>query len=372
MGGGGAERQLAYLAAGLVSADVDTHVALTRGGENGERLSRSGAVVHEIAIRHNRSPKLPVAMHRLIRDLRPTIVHTWLTQMDIAGGAAAVVNVVPWIITENNSPDGYSGRPTDRIRLLLGRRAAALVANSATGMRYWDQHLSPCTERHVIANGLPLDEIKSCPAVNPLELPLRTGEKLILFAGRLRSSKNVHNLVAALRLLRGRARFKAVLCGQGPLREQLEHFIRSAGMAEQILLKGYAHDLWSWMKRADVFVSVSFREGQPNTVMEAMAAGCPLVASDIAGHREILDESVSRLVDPSDPSRIAEVLAEVLHGDSGCRTRKEAAALRAEQWSVEVMVRRYLALYMRIARQPGPTLLRRTIRVHSGGREREG
>ena len=69
MTGGGAERQLAYLVRGLVSSGVETHVALTRRGENYERLAGSGATVHEISLSNIYSPALLVALHRLIRDI---------------------------------------------------------------------------------------------------------------------------------------------------------------------------------------------------------------------------------------------------------------------------------------------------------------
>jgi glycosyltransferase involved in cell wall biosynthesis len=345
MAGGGAERQLAYLARGLVSLGVETHVALTTGGENQERLRRSGAVVHEIPVANNHSPALPLALHRRIRQVRPAIVQTWLTQMDIVGGAAALWNGVPWIMTERNSAGRYTGRLKDRIRLRLGRRAAALVANSATGLEYWNPHLKSSAGRRVIANGLPVDEIISTPPIAPADSPAGPGEKLIVFAGRLHSAKNVHGLISALRLLNEQTRFKAVLFGQGPERENLTAQIAREGLSQQVQLQGYSAQLWSWMKRADVFVSVSFSEGLPNTVMEAMASRCPLVVSDIPEHREFLDESLARLVDPSQPEAIARALGASLGDKEGSLRRAEASAQRASQWSVESMSKQYLELY---------------------------
>lgn len=345
MAGGGAERQLAYLAQGLVSLGVETHVALTRGGENHERLQRSGAQLHEIHLGSNHSPALPLAVNRLIRQIKPDVVQTWLTQMDIVGGAAALWNRVPWVVTERNSAARYSTGIKDRIRLHLGARASALVANSATGLNYWMPHLSPKATPRVIANGLPVDEIQKAPDLDPSESPAGPEEKLILFAGRFHEAKNVAGLVAALQLLREHMPFKAVLFGQGPEQKTIEKQIEAAGLDRQVLLRGYSHCLWSWMKRADVFVSASFSEGHPNTVMEAMAARCPLVVSDIPEHREFLDASLARLVDPQAPAALARALSEVLTDRPAAGARAEGAARRAARWSVESMSREYLQLY---------------------------
>src|SRR5262245_27108466 len=128
MAGGGAERQLAYLARGLSSRGVETHVALSRRGENYERLLRSGARIHELQISNNHSPGLVWSLNQLVQTIRPAVIQTWLTQMDIVAGAVALWNRVPWILTERNSAQRYSRGVKDRLRLWLGRRTSALVA----------------------------------------------------------------------------------------------------------------------------------------------------------------------------------------------------------------------------------------------------
>jgi glycosyltransferase involved in cell wall biosynthesis len=341
MAGGGAERQLSYLAGGLVKLGVETHVALTRQGENYERLVRSGAVIHHIPVSNNHSPALLCALHHLIRKVRPAVIQTWLTQMDIVGGIAALWHHVPWIVTERNSAERYGKGLKDRLRLWLGSRASALVSNSATGLAFWEHHFA-ATARHVIGNGLPVEEIEAATVLPAAESPGNCREKLILFAGRYHPAKNLDGLIAALRLLRSQIPFKAVLCGQGPEKQALERKIVSAGLADVVLLKGYQANLWSWMKRADLFVSVSFSEGHPNTVLEAMVARCPLVVSDIPEHREFLDPTLGLLVDPADPGAISRAVADSLRDPAGARERANAAAQRATRWSIEAMSQQYL------------------------------
>jgi glycosyltransferase involved in cell wall biosynthesis len=361
MAGGGAERQLSYLCQGLTRLGIETHVALTRRGENFERLRRSGAVIHELSVRSNHSPALPVALHRLMRRLRPQVVQTWLTQMDIVGGALARWHGVPWVATERNSAARYGRGFKDRLRLRLGRQAAALVANSTTGTAYWAPHLHPPTRLQVIPNGLPVDEIIAAPALRPAQLGTNPSEKLILFAGRLHAAKNVDGLIAALAQVRQRITFRAVLCGQGPEQPKLERLIAEYHLEGSVCLQGYAADLWSWMKSADAFVSVSFSEGQPNTVMEAMAAQCPLVVSDIPEHREFLDSTRARLVDPTNPAAMAEALVECLQNRALADERARAARQVADQWSVEATARQYRDLYEQLSSRRPFTAGRRRV-----------
>src|SRR5207247_7944342 len=91
---------------------------------------------------------------------------------------------------------------------------------------------------------------------------------------------------------------KAVFCGDGPLRGALEQKAASLGISDRTQFLGTVPNVWSWMKRAAVVVSVGLFEGDPNAVLEAIACGTPLVVSDIAGHRALLNESSAWVVDP--------------------------------------------------------------------------
>ncbi len=343
--GGGAERQLSYLLGGLTALGFDNHVAFTRRGENHPRFESSGAVLHEISVAGHHSPAWPLALHQLIRRSRPALVQTWLPQMDLVAGAVALWNRLPWILSERNSAASYPGTLKHRLRLHLGARATAVVANSATGLAYWKGHLGESTLQRIIPNALPLGEIRDSAPLSDAAAGASSGEKLILYAGRLHPSKNLDALLLALRELRDRIPFKAVVCGQGPYRTGVESAIARFGLEQHVTLKGYVSNTWSWMKRADVFVSPSFTEGQPNTVMEAMACRCPLVVSSIPEHREFLDGTSALLVDPNDSQLLAEAISRSLTSPAEATRRCEAAFARAAQWSVTAMAEHYSALY---------------------------
>src|SRR5262245_469387 len=97
---GRAERPLAYLAVERVRIGHDVHVAFIGDGPLVERVRAGGATVHQLHGRGYRDPRLIWRIYRLIGSVKPDIVNTWLVQMDVIGGAAALARRRPWVISE--------------------------------------------------------------------------------------------------------------------------------------------------------------------------------------------------------------------------------------------------------------------------------
>ena len=109
-----------------------------------------------------------------------------------------------------------------------------------------------------------------------------------------------------------------------------------------------------WLHAADVFVAPSLSEGMPNAVLEAMAAGLPLVLSDLAGHREAAEET-ARYFKPGDGAALSHVLAEGLGGREELPALSEAARQRAEtEFSIRTMMDRIEAAYHDALEMPAP------------------
>src|SRR4051794_21214050 len=100
MEGGGAERQLAYLASGLADLGWEVHVAMLRSGVNVPRLERAGAIVHRLAVANNHDPRLVTQVASLVRRTNAQVVQTWLLQMDVGAALAAMLTRTPVVITE--------------------------------------------------------------------------------------------------------------------------------------------------------------------------------------------------------------------------------------------------------------------------------
>jgi glycosyltransferase involved in cell wall biosynthesis len=102
------------------------------------------------------------------------------------------------------------------------------------------------------------------------------------------------------------------------------------------------------MKAADLFVSVSTFEGNPNTVLEAIAAKCPVVVSDIPEHREFLDESTAYFATPSSADDVATAIERALGNLGEANAKAESAHRDTNRWSVESQTKEYLDLYWEI------------------------
>ena len=296
---GGAERQFSYLGPELARMGLQVHVAMLAGGPYLSRLADSNGIFHLLRCRNNYDPQILRQLLRLIREVKPDIVHTWSMQMDILGGLAASLTRTPWIIREPCSDLAYPNTWKYLLRRWLVAKADAIVSNSSMGDLYWQKYYKN-KARYIIPNGLPLQEIDIASPSSKDELGLPPAKKIVLFVGRfdlqkykngLSHQKNVDNFLMALTYLKDDPDIVGIFCGDGPRLSEVQEMARELGLADRVLMLGYVDNVWSIMKLADVFVSVSHFEGFPNTVLEAMACGCPLVVSDIPEHRQFLDES---------------------------------------------------------------------------------
>jgi glycosyltransferase involved in cell wall biosynthesis len=339
LGGGGAERQITYLARGLAEYGcLDVHVGIVRGGPNLQSLRNTGATVHWIASRGNYDPLMWPRILRLIHRIRPDVVQTYLTQMDVLGGAAALLCQVPWIVSERSSGDHYPRDLRHTLRRIIGRRASAVISNSKGGLSFW-KNLG--IAMFVVPNAIPtsLFEEVSPPAASP------DGTKLIVFAGRLDTQKNLFNLIDALAVVVRKRRAVARVCGVGPEEGQARARIDALGLSDRISLSAYDDDLWGLMKRADVFVSVSWFEGHPNVVLEAAACECPLVLSDIDAHREFLDGASAAFASPGNVESIVAAVMAVLDDPAASRLRAVHAREVVRQFSINACADAHLRVY---------------------------
>ena len=350
MGPGGAERQLALLAGGLMRLGWEVDVALRRGGPNLALLEASGAGIHWLGGLTDSDPGLVHRIRRVIRACRPDLVQTWLPPMDIFGGWACRKMHTPWILSELSTGAVWGERfagVKNRLRVRLAREAAAVISNSQGGDAYWAGQAPGSVARRVIRNPVPLAEIaRTDPAGRPAG-----ADKVIVSVGRLIAEKNLLTLVAALRRVCDQAEAWAFLCGEGPQRRRIEAAVRQQGLENRVCLTGHVDDVWARLKAADVFVSVSRIEGHPNAVIEAMACGCPLVVSDIPAHREFLSSDSALLVAPDDPIQIADAIAATLSESAAARQRAKKARAICEQWSPQAIATEWLQVYQAALRK---------------------
>ena len=323
---GGTEGQLTRLASGLSRRGIDVHVVTALPGDLDSAVA---CPMHRIAPLFKYDPSAFLQLATLSRRLRPDVIHTFLTQMDIVGGAAATILRIPWVLSERSNVNAYPPALRHRMRAMIGKQADAIVANSPAGADYWRRVAPGVARIRVIPNAIPHTEID---AAAPLADP-PPGE-LILYAGRLSPEKNLKPLLAALAPILRERNATAAFCGDGMLRKELEQKTRDLGIEGRTRFAGNVPNVWSWMKSASAIVAVSTFEGNPNAVLEAAAAGVPLILSDIPAHRAVFGDDAARFVDGSMPESITIGILDVLENRqealARARRAREAIGSRTE------------------------------------------
>ncbi len=346
LSGGGAERQLSYLAPELARRGHDVHIVFSREGPNPPELP--GVTLHRLIGGSNCDPRLAWRLVRLIRLVKPDVLHSWILQMDVLGGIAARLTGTPWVLREPNMSDAYPASWKTRLRLWAGAGARAVISNSGGGDAYWKARV-PDRKRYIVRNGLPMAEIERAPAALPARVAV-PDVPLLVYVGRLERHKRVQTFLDALAIVSKRRAVHGVVCGEGAEHSSLEARVRALGLAEHVTFTGFlpSEEVWALLKNAAAFVSLSSYEGCPNTVMEAIACGCPLVLSDIPPHRELLGEGPTAWVDPVDAVPAAEAIVGILENLVFARSAALAARHRANEWSVPEVARQYEFIYNEI------------------------
>ncbi len=181
-----------------------------------------------------------------------------------------------------------------------------------------------------VRNAIDSDHFRRDPARPPElrdRLAIPRGAAVVGAVGRLNAEKDYPNFLGAAEiLLARRPDLYFTITGKGPLEEDLRDKARSMGLADRVLFLGHFHDVREVYEMMDVYVLSSTREGLPNTVLEAMAMGVPIVATDVDGVSEAVDHDREALLVPArDPGRLADGIRAVLD-DPGLGKRLSLAA----------------------------------------------
>ncbi len=347
---GGAEKQLVLLATHLPRDEFDVHVILlTRDGPRSDDLRQSGIPVSLIGKHWKADPTALFRLRRELQRIRPDIVHTWLFAANSFGRAAAALAGVPRIIASERSVDPWKTAAHGVIDRVLARRTECITTNS-TGVRdfYAARGISPDLFR-IIPNAI---EPRTAAAVSREEvfsrLEVEPGRKLILAVGRLWHQKRYRDLIWAAELLGSlRDDTTLVIVGDGPQRDELLRHRDAVTIPRHARFAGARSDVPELLGAVDVFWIGSEYEGQSNAVIEAMQAGVPVVASDIAGNRDlVLANQTGRLVKLGDTADFARQTHDLLQHPEQARRLGEAAAERiASAFTVDAMVKLHAAIY---------------------------
>lgn len=350
-GPGGAEQVVLRLAEGLRARGVETLLATQRPAWLTERAERAGIPVWIDPQRPGLDPAWMLRLARRLRRERVDVLHAHEFAMSTFGGAAArVVGVRAlatlhgryWVAGRALRARALRGLAAGGVRLVAVSNDLADYLAGATGVRR--------AAISVVENGIELPtplgdaERAALRADVRAELGLPAGAALLLAVGNLYPVKDHATLVRALPALPGA---HLAIAGRGAERERLAALAGALGVAPRLHLLGLRDDVPRWLAAADVFAHPSRAEELPLAVLEAMAAGAPVVATRVGGVPDaVRDGETGLLVEPGDVAAVTAAIASLLAAPERGRALARAARAHVEaRFGVAGMVERYLALY---------------------------
>ena len=346
---GGTERQFSEIARGLAHSGWDVRVACLRAeGPLRARIEEAGIEPWSCGEGSLKSPTLVRGIWRLARYIRRRrigIVHSFDFYSNVYGVLAGRLARTGVAIASQRDLGNLRPSAQQRINRMTLYFAHYVLANSeaaATRVRL-DGRVHP--ERvFVIPNGV--DTAKFAPLERGGDIrPVRVFGTV----SNLRPEKGLGDLVRATALLRDRyPDVRMVIWGEGPLRSELATLIRSLGLESLVQLPGHTDDARATLCTMDAFILPSLSESCSNSLMEAMAAGLPVIASDTGGNPElVLDGSSGLLVRPGDPADLARAMGHLMDNPAIAATLGTQAAQQARaKFALPAMLARIEALYV--------------------------
>jgi glycosyltransferase involved in cell wall biosynthesis len=347
---GGAERALVQIVSRLDRHRWEPHVfCLSHEGALAADLRAAGVEVDCLGARRSRDLFVVWPLYRRLAALRPAILQTFLFHANIVGRIAGTAARVPVIVSGIRVAEKRS-----RLRLWLDRITDRMVTRHVCVSRDVAQFSSergglPRAKICVIPNGVDFERFaKATPAdLTPFGIPPQS--RVLLFVGRLDPQKGPLQLLeAAAELFPDHCDLHLLLVGDGPLKSELQSWTSAKNLASRVHFAGRQADVASLLRAADLLVLPSRWEGLPNVVLEAMAAGTPVVANAVEGVRELLGDGRAGFIVPiTGDFWLAEAIRTALREKDRSRERAiEAQHLVRERFTWPLVTAEYERLYV--------------------------
>ena len=354
---GGAQRALLSQAQVLDRDRYDIHVAslelLPRGGLTAA-FREAGLTVHTLAAPGEPFGLAPLRCRALVARLQPGIVHTHLAAAGITGRTAARGCRVPHVlstlhnVSDWNERRGHPLRVLDRMTLPLADRICAVSDAVRIAVTIVAPHLAERTL--TLRNGVDLECFRPSPGGRDAaraRLGLAPADIVIATVARLEPTKGIDTLLRAAARASARApMLQLLVVGDGTDRPRLEALAESLGIAAWVTFTGTRDDVPQLLAAADLFAVPSHTEGLGVAAIEALAAGLPVLASNVGGLPEIVqDRACGRLLPPHQIEAWAEAIADAAANPATLQAWHDAALRCARAFSIRASVTALEQLY---------------------------
>ncbi|MGE5237358.1 MAG: glycosyltransferase [Chloroflexota bacterium] len=316
-------------------------------------------------VRYSRfSPGIIMELYRVMKERGIHVLRTHKYRSNFYGRVAAFLARVPVVIaSEHNIYQDKELRVTRRVvnkvlSLVCDKIVAVSEAIREDIVRY--DRVAP-SKVIIVRNGVDVAKFKAEGSYRDIrkEFGIDRNDFLIGFVGRLVSNKSLPNLVRAFSALRAKAwPVTLLIVGEGSMMEELKSMARQDRVTDSVIFTGIRRDIPDILSALDVFVLPSVNEGLPNALLEAMAMGKAVVASEVAGVPEVVEPGVTGVLVPmEDHSALEKALSRLFEdrGLAACLGRAAREAVEKE-YSINATAARWHTLYCSLLEQKGVRL----------------
>lgn len=347
--GGGAERVAINLLKGMVKTNISLDLVLAEA--DGPYLNHVPDKVQVINFKANRVIKAILPLSNYLRTNQPSILVSHMSHANlIALLARSLAGTKTKLVLVEHDTLSASRPQLKRAKLIppllkwLYPNAEAIVGVSQGVSEDLQKYLDlPKEKIHVIYNPVVDDELLT-KAQHPVNHPWFQPDSppVFLAVGRLTEQKDFSTLLDAFALVKKQRSARLIILGEGESRTQLQTKIDDLQITEDVSLPGFVENPYSYMSRANAFVLSSRWEGLGNVLIEAMACGCPVIATDCpSGPREILADGKYGFLTPvGDAVELSQSMLKVLESPPS----RDVLVNRASYFSVQNSVNQYLSL----------------------------
>lgn len=346
----GGARFVTNLTIKLAEKDIDVELLLIDGQNSHflDELLQANIKVHTLGSNVNRfNPKFIKQIASYLNKYDLIHVHIFPTSYIVALASLINKNTAPIVFTEHNAFNRRAINPVFKYleNFIYSRFNKAFAITPEVKDFLLDNLDIDDDKIKVIINGVDLDKIISAIPLDRSKIGLSGNDVMILMAARFSKQKDYNTLIKAMVHLPDQ--FKLIMCGDGEDKNGCEDLVKSLNLSDRAFFLGNRADIYSVIKCSDINVLSSHYEGFGLSIVEAMAAKKPVVATDVEGMNKVI-EGAGILFEVGDDKKLAEYILKLGSDEKYYEEISQKCYQRAQNYSLDVMVDNYISEYKKV------------------------